>query len=168
MRVCGVTQKGRSILYPALGGHRTLGEFAPFTYGKGASQRQARPGRAQFLSSVPTALWAALCGVDPKGQTVIHWPQGDGGSGSLLPWSVVGQLIRLSLSPETTPELLRFKYYALGALGLSDMNNDSAVPGTQPGRFPRERDTGSTPSPNNAPSPTSWARWTTRSNGTGA
>ena len=105
----------------------TVGKFAPFVYGKSLpAHSRAAEGTVQVYGSngVVGSHDTPLTG----GPTVIVGRKGTVGA------------VRYSLEPcwpidttfyieEDDPDLARFKYYALSALGLAEMNSDSAVPG---------------------------------------
>ena len=109
------------------GSYSTIGEFAPFLYGKSLPKRQRNPqGHARVYGSNgivghhDTAL--------TSGPTIIIGRKGTVGAVHYSPdpcWPI-----------DTTffvegddPLLHRFKYYALKAADLLNMNADSAVPG---------------------------------------
>ncbi len=105
----------------------TVGEFAPFTYGKGLSKKQRNETGGipvygsngiigyhdQALTSSPTII------IGRKGTVgAVHYSPG--------PCWPIDTTFYVT---DDDPELLRFKYYALQSLGLDDANSDSAVPG---------------------------------------
>ena len=105
----------------------TLGEFAPFSYGKGLRKDIRNPaGHIPVFGSNGHVGWHDKALTD--GPTVVIGRKGTVGAVHYSPapcWPI-----------DTTffisggdAELVRFKYYALGALGLGAMNTDSAVPG---------------------------------------
>ena len=105
----------------------TVGEFAPFTYGKGLSKKQRNETgdvpvygsngiigyHDQALTNSPTII------IGRKGTVgAVHYPP--------VPCWPIDTTFYVT---DDDPELLRFKYYALQSLGLEDANSDSAVPG---------------------------------------
>ena len=105
----------------------TLGEFAPFTYGKSLPVRKRNPsGQVPVFGSNGIVGYHDSALTD--GPTIIIGRKGTAGAVHYSPipcWPIDTTFF---FTDEDT-ELVRFKYYALDALGLSDMNTDSAVPG---------------------------------------
>ena len=105
----------------------TLGDFAPFTYGKGL-----RPGDRIQTGRVPVIGSNGIIGYHDTpltdGPTVVIGRKGTVGAVHYSPipcWPIDTTFFVV----DDDPDLLRFKYYALAALGLDQMNTDSAVPG---------------------------------------
>ena len=105
----------------------TLGEFAPFTYGKGLPKAKRNPD-----GGVPIYGSNGVIGFHDEaltnGPTIIIGRKGTIGA------------VHYSAAPcwpiDTTffvegddAELARFRYYALSVLNLREMNSDTAVPG---------------------------------------
>ena len=122
---CVVVQQAAS---PS-GGWRetTLGEFAPFRYGKSLPASKRIPsGRVPVLGSNGVVGHHDSALTD--GPTVIIGRKGTAGAIHYSPvpcWPIDTTFFVTG----SDAELLRFRYYALGALGLDGMNTDSAVPG---------------------------------------
>ncbi len=105
----------------------TLGEFAPFSYGKGLRKDMRDPaGYIPVFGSNGHVGWhdKALT----NGPTVIVGRKGTVGAVhySPVPCWPIDTTFFISGDEE---ELVRFRYYALNTLGLGAMNADSAVPG---------------------------------------
>jgi type I restriction enzyme S subunit len=105
----------------------TVGEFAPFAYGKGLPERHRDP-----FGDVPVFGSNGIVGFHSKaltsGPTVIIGRKGTVGAVHFSPkgcWPIDTTFFVV----DEDPELLRFKYYLLKSLGLDHMNADSAVPG---------------------------------------
>ena len=105
----------------------TLGEFAPFRYGKSLPASKRNPsGRVPVLGSNGVVGHHDFALTD--GPTVIIGRKGTAGAIHYSPvpcWPIDTTFFVTG----SDAELVRFKYYALGALGLDGMNTDSAVPG---------------------------------------
>ena len=105
----------------------TVGEFAPFTYGKSLRAKDRNPdGNVPVFGSNGIVGYhdAALT----AGPTVIIGRKGTAGAVHYSPepcWPIDTTFFITG----DDPHLIRFKHYALGAIGLPDMNTDSAVPG---------------------------------------
>ena len=105
----------------------TVGEFAPFTYGKSLKAKDRNPdGNVPVFGSNGIVGYhdAALT----AGPTVIIGRKGTAGAVHYSPepcWPIDTTFFITG----DDPHLIRFKHYALGAIGLPDMNTDSAVPG---------------------------------------
>ena len=105
----------------------TLGEFAPFTYGKSLPMRKRNAsgqipvfGSNGIVGYHDTAL--------TNGPTIIIGRKGTAGAVHYSPvpcWPIDTTFF----FTDDDAELTRFKYYALRKLGLDNMNTDSAVPG---------------------------------------
>ena len=105
----------------------TLGEFAPFVYGKGLLKSKRNPN-----GGVPVYGSNGVIGFHDEaltaGPTIIIGRKGTMGAVHYSPvpcWPI-----------DTTffvegddAELARFKYYAMSVLNLKEMNSDTAVPG---------------------------------------
>jgi type I restriction enzyme S subunit len=105
----------------------TVGEFAPFAYGKGLPEHLRDPA-----GNIPVFGSNGVVGTHSEaltsGPAVIIGRKGTVGAVHYSP--------RLCWPIDTTfyitdpdPAVLRFKYYVLKSLGLEHMNADSAVPG---------------------------------------
>ena len=105
----------------------TLGEFAPFRYGKSLPASKRNPsGRVPVLGSNGVVGHHDSALTD--GPTVIIGRKGTAGAIHYSPVSC-WPIDTTFFVTGSDAELVRFKYYALGALGLDGMNTDSAVPG---------------------------------------
>ena len=105
----------------------TLGEFAPFTYGKGLRTDDRIPS-----GDVPVIGSNGIIDYHDKsltdGPTIVIGRKGTVGAVHYSPipcWPIDTTFF----ITDDDPELLKFKYYALKVLPLQDMNSDSAVPG---------------------------------------
>jgi len=105
----------------------TVGQFAPFTYGKGLPEQQRDPS-----GDIPVFGSNGVVGFHSEsltyGPTVIIGRKGTVGAVHYSPkpcWPIDTTFYIVDLDPE----VLRFKYYLLRSLGLDQMNTDSAVPG---------------------------------------
>ena len=105
----------------------TLGEFAPFTYGKGLPVGKRNP-----LGTIPVFGSNGIVGYHDssltEGPTIIIGRKGTVGAVhySPIPCWPIDTTFFITGNDST---LTRFKYYALSVLGLEHMNSDSAVPG---------------------------------------
>ena len=104
----------------------TVGEFAPFLYGKGLPEVRRRPG------SVPVYGSNGVVGSHSEpllsGPAVIIGRKGSVGAVHYCPepcWPIDTTFYVV----DADHARLRFKYYLLKSLGLEYMNADSAVPG---------------------------------------
>ena len=104
----------------------TVGEFAPFLYGKGLPEVRRRRG------SVPVYGSNGVVGFHSEsllsGPAVIIGRKGSVGAVHYCPgpcWPIDTTFYVV----DVVPQRLRFKYYVLKSLGLEHMNADSAVPG---------------------------------------
>ena len=104
-----------------------LGEFAPFAYGKSLPARKRNPSGA-----VPVVGSNGIVGYHDsaltQGPTLVVGRKGTVGAVHYLHgpcWPIDTTFYVTG----NDAELVRFKYYALMALGLDQMNSDSAVPG---------------------------------------
>ena len=105
----------------------TLGNFAPFFYGKGLRKdTRNSAGQIPVFGSNGHVDWHDEALTD--GPTVIIGRKGTVGAihYSPVPCWPIDTTFFISGGDL---ELMRFKYYALAALGLEAMNTDSAVPG---------------------------------------
>ena len=105
----------------------TVGEFAPFIYGKSLTASKRNPeGQVPVFGSNGIVGWHDTAWTD--GPTVIIGRKGTIGAVhySPVPCWPIDTTFFLSSNDDT---LVRFKYYALKVLGLEHMNSDSAVPG---------------------------------------
>ena len=110
------------------GRYSTIGEFAPFLYGKSLPKRQRNTqghtrvyGSNGILGHHDTAL--------TSGPTIIIGRKGTVGAVHYSPdpcWPIDTTFF---VEGDDDPLLHRFKYYALQAADLLNMNADSAVPG---------------------------------------
>ncbi|MYD06878.1 MAG: restriction endonuclease subunit S [Acidimicrobiaceae bacterium] len=105
----------------------TLGEFAPFTYGKGLPVGKRNPSGA-----IPVFGSNGIVGYHDSpltdGPTIIIGRKGTVGAVHYSPipcWPIDTTFFITG----NDPTLVKFKYYALSTLGLEHMNSDSAVPG---------------------------------------
>ena len=105
----------------------TVGEFAPFTYGKGLPASRRNP-----MGHVPVFGSNGIVGYHDSaltdGPTIIIGRKGTAGAVHYSPvpcWPIDTTFF----VTDRDASLLRFKYYALLTLGLEHMNSDSAVPG---------------------------------------
>ena len=105
----------------------TLGDFAPFTYGKGL-----RTGDRIQSGSVPVIGSNGIIGYHDTpltdGPTIVIGRKGTVGAVHFSPvpcWPIDTTFFVTG----DDSSLLKFKYYALKSLPLQDMNSDSAVPG---------------------------------------
>ena len=105
----------------------TLGEFAPFTYGKSLpAHRRNASGQVPVFGSNGVVGYHDAALTD--GPTIIIGRKGTAGAVHYSPvpcWPIDTTFF----FTDGDAELTRFKYYALRTLGLDDMNTDSAVPG---------------------------------------
>ncbi|MCY4653978.1 MAG: restriction endonuclease subunit S [Dehalococcoidia bacterium] len=105
----------------------TLGEFAPFTYGKSLPVRKRNAsGQVPVFGSNGIVGYHDSALTD--GPTIIIGRKGTAGAVQYSPipcWPIDTTFF----FTEKDIELIRFKYYTLSVLGLDDMNTDSAVPG---------------------------------------
>ena len=105
----------------------TLGEFAPFTYGKGLPV-----GKRNSSGIIPVFGSNGIVGYHDSsltdGPTIIIGRKGTVGAVhySPIPCWPIDTTFFITGNDST---LIRFKYYALSVLGLERMNSDSAVPG---------------------------------------
>ncbi len=104
----------------------TVGEFAPFTYGKGLTASKRLAGQVPVFGSNGIVGWHDTAWTD--GPSVIIGRKGTVGAVhySPIPCWPIDTTFFVSGSDAA---LVRFKYYALKILGLEHMNSDSAVPG---------------------------------------
>ena len=105
----------------------TLGEFAPFTYGKGLPVGKRNPAGA-----IPVFGSNGIVGYHDSpltdGPTIIIGRKGTVGAvhyTSIPCWPIDTTFFITG----DDPILTKFKYYAISVLGLESMNSDSAVPG---------------------------------------
>ena len=105
----------------------TVGEFAPFTYGKGLpANKRNSIGRVPVFGSNGIVGYHDSALTD--GPTIIIGRKGTAGAVHYSPipcWPIDTTFF----VTDRDASLLRFKYYALRTLGLEHMNSDSAVPG---------------------------------------
>ena len=105
----------------------TLGEFVPFTYGKGLPV-----GKRNSSGAIPVFGANGIVGYHNSpltdGPTIIIGRKGTVGAVhySPIPCWPIDTTFFITGNDST---LVRFKYYALSVLGLERMNSDSAVPG---------------------------------------
>lgn len=105
----------------------TLGEFAPFVYGKGLPKSKRNPN-----GGVPVYGSNGVIGFHDEaltdGPTIIIGRKGTIGAVHYSP--VPCWPIDTTFFVEVADaELARFKYYAMSVLGMKEMNSDTAVPG---------------------------------------
>ena len=105
----------------------TIGEFAPFAYGKGLSERVRDPS-----GDVPVFGSNGIVGYHSEaltcGPTVVIGRKGTVGAVHFSQnacWPIDTTFFVV----DDDPLILRFKYYLLKSLDLEHMNADSAVPG---------------------------------------
>ena len=105
----------------------TVGEFAPFTYGKGLpAGKRNLSGHFAVFGSNGIVGWHDTALTD--GPTVVIGRKGTVGAVHYWPdpcWPIDTTYYTTG----SDADLVRYRYYALGALGLADMNTHSAVPG---------------------------------------
>nr|BAL57129.1 type I restriction enzyme, S subunit [uncultured prokaryote] len=105
----------------------TIGDFAPFAYGKGLPEHQRDP-----FGDIPVFGSNGMVGVHSEaltsGPTVIIGRKGTVGAVHYSPKSC-WPIDTTFYVTDPDPNVLRFKYYLLKSLGLEHMNADSAVPG---------------------------------------
>lgn len=104
----------------------SVGEFAPFNYGKGLPEIARRAGAVAVYGSNGVVGRHSEALTD--GPTVIIGRKGTVGRlhFSRAPCWPIDTTFFITGSDE---ELVRFKYYALSTLQLDEMNSDSAIPG---------------------------------------
>jgi type I restriction enzyme S subunit len=121
---CVVVQQGFD---PAIWRESTVGEFATFRYGKAlAASRRVTSGSIPVYGSNGVTGYHDSSLTD--GPTIIIGRKGTAGAvhySSVPCWPIDTTFFVTGCDTE----LVRFKYYALSALGLETMNADSAVPG---------------------------------------
>lgn len=104
-----------------------LGNFAPLKYGKSLPASRRDPsGRIPVFGSNGAIGYHSFALTE--GPTVIVGRKGTAGAVHYSPdpcWPIDTTFYLTG----TDPELMRFQYFALSALGLDGMNSDSAVPG---------------------------------------
>ena len=105
----------------------TLGDFAPFTYGKGLRTDDRIPS-----GDVPVIGSNGIIGFHDtpltNGPTIVIGRKGTVGAVHYSPipcWPIDTTFFITG----DDPDLLKFRYYALKDLPLQEMNSDSAVPG---------------------------------------
>ena len=106
----------------------TLGEFCPFTYGKGLPEKKRKgTGTIQVFGSNGVVGTHDLAYVDDAG--IIIGRKGTVGAVhySDSPFWPIDTTFYIENEPEKRD--LRFTYYLLQSIGLDIMNSDSAVPG---------------------------------------
>ena len=105
----------------------TLGELAPFTYGRSLPMRKRNAsGQVPVFGSNGIVGYHDAALTD--GPTIIIGRKGTAGAVHYSPdpcWPIDTTFF----ITDDDAELTRFKYYALRTLSLDDMNTDSAVPG---------------------------------------
>ncbi len=105
----------------------TVGDFAPFAYGKGLPEHRRDPS-----GDVPVFGSNGVVGAHSEaltsGPTVVIGRKGTVGAVhySAKPCWAIDTTFYVT---DPDPNVLRFKYYLLKSLGLEHMNADSAVPG---------------------------------------
>ena len=109
------------------GNETTVGEFAPFSYGKALKKN-----KRNSAGSVPVYGSNGIVGwhdeAVTQGPTVVVGRKGTVGAVHYSPvpcWPIDTTFFVTGQDPE----LVRFQYYALKSLKLDRMNSDSAVPG---------------------------------------
>ena len=122
-----VLQHGADEQSAAASDWKTVGEFAPFSYGKGLPQKKRNSsGHVPVFGSNGIVGYHNTALTD--GPTVIIGRKGTAGAVHYSPtpcWPIDTTFF----VTDNDPGFLRFKYYALQCLGLDKMNTDSAVPG---------------------------------------
>ena len=105
----------------------TLGEFSPLVYGRSLPTDERNP-----MGNVPVVGSNGTVGYHDEalteGPTIVIGRKGTVGAVHYIPipcWPIDTTFF----VTENDSALLRYKYYALRALGLDQMNSDSAVPG---------------------------------------
>jgi len=105
----------------------TIGEFCPFTYGKGLPERLRNPsGSVPCLGSNGVVGYHDMPLVESP--AVVIGRKGTIGAVHYSP-SPCWPIDTTFYITDSDTALLRFKYYLLKSLGLERMNADSAVPG---------------------------------------
>ncbi|NLH18386.1 MAG: restriction endonuclease subunit S [Phycisphaerae bacterium] len=105
----------------------TVGEIAPFTYGKGLPEARRNP-----TGNIPVYGSNGVVGLHDvpltNGPTVVIGRKGTVGAVHYSPvpcWPIDTTFFVTG----SDPSLVRYRYYLLKSLGLEHMNSDSAVPG---------------------------------------
>lgn len=105
----------------------TVGQFCPFHYGKSLPERDRRTGNFPVVSSAGIVGTHDEAFVDGPGVSVGR--KGTVGSVTYIPQPFWPIDTAFYVIDDPANRDLRFTYYLLGSLGLSQMNSDSAVPG---------------------------------------
>ena len=105
----------------------TLGEFAPFKYGKGLPERVRVPGEVAVFSSAGHIGSHSTPLVEGAG--IIIGRKGTVGSVYYAASSFWPIDTTFFVTDEPSQRDLRYTYYLLTTLGLDKLNTDSAVPG---------------------------------------
>ena len=105
----------------------TVGEFSPFSYGKNLPAEKRKQGRVPVVSSAGISGAHDEALVESKG--IVIGRKGTVGSLTYCdrPFWPIDTAFFIADEPERRD--LRFTFYLLHTLNLSDMNSDSAVPG---------------------------------------
>ncbi len=105
----------------------TVGEFSPFSYGKNLPAEKRKQGRIPVVSSAGISGAHDEALVESKG--IVIGRKGTVGSLTYCdrPFWPIDTAFFIADEPERRD--LRFTFYLLHTLNLSDMNSDSAVPG---------------------------------------
>ncbi|KKW68756.1 hypothetical protein AAV94_03085 [Lampropedia cohaerens] len=105
----------------------TLGDFAPFNYGKALPERDRVPGDVPVISSAGVTGVHAEAFVQSAG--IVIGRKGTVGRITLCmtPFWPIDTAFYIHDEPQKRD--IRFTYYLLQTLGLDQMNSDSAVPG---------------------------------------
>ncbi|ROH86156.1 restriction endonuclease subunit S [Pseudomethylobacillus aquaticus] len=105
----------------------TVGEFCPFKYGKGLPQR----ARVAGLFPVMSSAGVVASHTEPlvKSPGIVIGRKGTAGSVTFAPGPFWPIDTAFYVEDDPTNRDIRFTYYLLKTLALSEMNSDSAVPG---------------------------------------
>jgi type I restriction enzyme S subunit len=105
----------------------SLGEFCPFSYGKGLPEHLRKTGTVPVVSSAGISGWHDAAFVDRKG--IVIGRKGTIGKLTLInePFWPIDTAFYIYDEPDKRD--FKFTYYLLQTVGLSKMNSDNAVPG---------------------------------------
>ena len=105
----------------------TVGEFCPFKYGKGLPER----ARVTGLFPVMSSAGVVANHIEPlvKSPGIVIGRKGTAGSVTFAPGPFWPIDTAFYVEDDPGNRDIRFTYYLLKTLGLSEMNSDSAVPG---------------------------------------
>jgi type I restriction enzyme S subunit len=105
----------------------TVGDFAPFSYGKALPERSRRSGVFPVISSAGVTGVHSVPLVHSAG--VVIGRKGTVGSVTFSPHAFWAIDTAFYIADEPSKRDIRFTYYLLQTLHLERMNSDSAVPG---------------------------------------